>query len=285
MSLWLAVALTLLGSGLMNLGIVLMKVGALEVPSERRARVGVVGAYAGSPKSWLGLAINFAGAGLFLAAISARAAPVSLLQPLATFGLVVNALLAVVWLRERFNRGEWLGVALLFLGVVLVGASAQTPAGEPTLHHQSLPYFLAVILVLAGGAFVWLMRGRDHLLVEVLYGLLAGLLLGLGYFDAKTSALAWRQAGGGIAALYTILMVGGLVGGFLTLLKGYYQGRVVIVKSTSFVINQVVVGVGGIYCLSEGFPQQTLALSARLGGYALILGGFCMFAACRAPSA
>ena len=284
MSLWLAIALTLLGSALMNFGIVLMKVGALEVPSERRAQIGVVGAYAGSVKSWLGMVINFAGAGLFVAAISARAAPISLLQPLAAFGLVVNAILAVVWLRERFNRGEWLGVALLFLGVVLVGISAQTPQTEPALHHQSLHFFLGGVFALAVAAFAWLWRGRDRLLVEVLYGLLAGLLLGLGYFDAKTSALAWGHAGIGITALYISLTVGGLIGGFLTLLKGYYHCRVVIVKSTSFVINQTVVGVGGIYCLGEGFPQQALPWSARLGGYALILGGLCMFAACRAPS-
>ena len=47
--------------------------------------------YFASSKGWLGLAFNFGSAGLYLAALGAHAAPISLLQPLAKFGLVVNA--------------------------------------------------------------------------------------------------------------------------------------------------------------------------------------------------
>jgi uncharacterized membrane protein len=284
MSLWLAVALTLVGSSLMNVGIVLMKIGAMQVPSERRERIGVFKSYFVTLKGWLGLALNFTGAGLFMAAISAKAAPISLLQPLATFGLVVNALLAVFCLGERFNAGEWLGVALLFLGVVMLGISAEAPTGESWLSLPILHAYLVVIGVLGIGVGVWLWCTRNHLVIEVLHGLLAGLLLGLGYLDTKTSALAWREARVAAGVLFTVLMVGGLLGGFMTLLKGYYRGRVMIVKSTSFVINQVVVGVGGIFCLSEGFPTQALPLAARIAAYALILGGFCVFAVCRRSS-
>jgi drug/metabolite transporter (DMT)-like permease len=285
MSLWLAVALTLVGSSLMNLGIVLMKIGAMQVPGERREQIGILRSYFATHKGWLGLTLNFTGAGLFMAAISAKTAPISLLQPLATFGLVVNALLAVCCLGERFNMGEWLGVALLFLGVVMLGASAEAPTSESTLYLPTLHAYLITISMLVVVVFTCLWYSRNHLVIEVLYGLLAGLLLGIGYLDTKASALAWRKSRVAAGVLFTVLMVGGLLGGFMTLLKGNYRGRVMIVKSTSFVTSQVVVGVGGVFCLSEGFPQQALPLAARITGYALILGGFCVFATCRTSSA
>ena len=57
--------------------------------------------------------------------MSARAAPISLLQPLSASGLLVVAFLAVVYLNERFDAWEWLGVVLLLAGVIMLGFSAE----------------------------------------------------------------------------------------------------------------------------------------------------------------
>src|SRR5437868_11597877 len=124
MSLGLAVLLTLTGSSLMNIGVVLMKKGTMDLPAGQRQETGMLRAYFVSYKGWLGLGLNVAGAAFYLTALSARAAPISLLQPLATFGLVVNAVLAVFYLGERCNSSEWLGVFLLFIGIICLGISA-----------------------------------------------------------------------------------------------------------------------------------------------------------------
>src|SRR4051812_39907010 len=107
MSLWLAIVLTLIAYTLMSVGIVLLKKGAAEVPAERLQKVGWLVAYFLSPLGWSGLALNLGGYGLFLLATTSRAAPISVLQPLAAFGMVAVALLAVVYLGERFGGLEW----------------------------------------------------------------------------------------------------------------------------------------------------------------------------------
>ena len=121
MSLWLAVLLALVGTSLMNVGIVLMKKGAVETSAALGRPTGALAAYVRSDRAWAGWGLNIGGAGLFLVALGSRSAPISFLQPLATFGLVVNALMAVFYLGEGYGLAEWLGVSLLFVGVVFVG--------------------------------------------------------------------------------------------------------------------------------------------------------------------
>ena len=73
----------------------------------------------------LGMALLLGGYVVYGYALSARAAPISLLQPLSASGLLVVALLAVTYLHERFDALEWVGVALLLGGVILLGFSAE----------------------------------------------------------------------------------------------------------------------------------------------------------------
>src|SRR5580704_3546903 len=152
MSVWGSIALAVTGSACMNLGLVLQKRGI--VPSQpqstltgatfRRSRH--------SPIWYLGMVLMVGGYGIYAAAVSARVAPISLLQPLSASGLLVVALLAVVYLNERFDASEWLGVAVLVAGVILLGLSARGPhlpsAGIETAHYLS---FFVVVVVLALG--------------------------------------------------------------------------------------------------------------------------------------
>src|SRR2546423_4157269 len=105
----------------------------------------------------------------------------------------------------------------------------------------------------------------------MLSGLLAGILLGTGYLNTKAFALALRESSFEAIGLTVVVMVGGLLLGFLTLLRGYYRGRVLIVKSTSFVASQVVASLGGVICLSERFPEAPFSFAARITAYSLIV--------------
>jgi len=221
------------------------------------------------------LGLNIAGAAFYLTALSARAAPISLLQPLATFGLVVNAVLAVFYLGERCNSSEWLGVFLLFIGIICLGISAESPpVGQVLLQRprwvrlpgDDWPPGWWGFDAAAGGAEANCCRDAVRVL--------AGSLLGAGYLSAKTLALAWREAQYDVAALAMAVTAGGLFGGFWMLLRGYYRGRALIVKATNFVTSQLVIGVGGMFCLGEEFPEAPVKFAARSAAYLLILAGF-----------
>ncbi len=112
----------------MNLGLVLQKRGI--VPPEAvigRARSSRLSRH--TPIWYFGMALMIGGYGGYAIAVSTRVAPISLLQPLSASGLLVVALLAVVYLNERFDFSEWLGVGILLAGVISLGLSARSATG------------------------------------------------------------------------------------------------------------------------------------------------------------
>jgi len=267
MSIWIAIVLTLIASTGMNLGLVLQKKAAME-------RGWQLGRFYRSPTWCTGMGLMVVGYGLFILANSFRVAPISLLQPIFAFGLLVVALLAVVYLHERFGALEWLGVILLIAGVVLLGASAEESSRlSAAVHVSRLVLYLAGLGVLGMVAVLLLTLFRTWISVEVLYGLLAGILLGCGYLNTRTLTLAWADARPGVVLLALAGLAVGLLGGLTVLQKGFQHGRALIVTAVNLVMNQVVVVAGGIFCLGESFPKESAPFSARVGGLVAILAG------------
>jgi drug/metabolite transporter (DMT)-like permease len=278
MSVWAAIALAVTGSAVMNLGLVLQKRGivALAAPAQpprqstsRRSRP--------APIWYFGMTLMVGGYGLYAAAVSARVAPISLLQPLSASGLLVVALLAVVYLKERFDAAEWLGVATLLAGVILLGISARgaqvASAGIETGRYVA---FFAVVTALAAavtlGAVVWSRR------LELLLGILSGLLFGTGYLNTKALWLAIQDRSGALTIAAACLMALGLIGGLVALQFGLRYGRALIVTAVNLVTNQALVVAGGLVCLGESFPQEAAPFTARLLGLGAILIGILLLA-------
>jgi drug/metabolite transporter (DMT)-like permease len=267
MFVWLAILLTLVASTCMNLGLVLQK----KAVTEPRWRLG---RFYHSPLWCTGMTLLVGGYGLFILANSFRAAPISLLQPIFAFGLLVVAVMAVVYLKERFGPLEWLGVALLIGGVVLLGVSAEEGNRQAaSIHLSRLLLYLGGLGFLGTLAVLLLRYCRTRVNVEMLYGMLAGMLLGIGYLDTRTLTLAWLESRRGVFLLALALLGVGLLGGLAVLQKGFQHGRALIVTAMNLVINQVVVVAGGVFCLGESFPHERLQFNARLGGLAAVLAG------------
>jgi multidrug transporter EmrE-like cation transporter len=277
MSVWSAIALAVTGSACMNLGLVLQKRGI--VPSEpqstltgatfRRSRH--------SPIWYLGMVLMVGGYGIYAAAVSARVAPISLLQPLSASGLLVVALLAVVYLNERFDAAEWLGVGILLAGVILLGLSARGPhlpsTGIETAHY--LGFFVVAAGLAVGASFAAAAVPQRS---ELLLGILSGLLFGTGYLNTKALALAVQDRNTALTVSAACLMTAGLLGGLVALQLGLRAGRALIVTAVNLVTNQVLVVAGGLMCLGESFPQETLPFTARICGLFGILGGILLLA-------
>lgn len=267
MSVWIAILLTLLASTCMNLGLVLQKRAASE-PGWQLER------FYCSPIWCIGMTLLVGGYGLFILANSFRAAPISLLQPIFAFGLLVVAVLAVVYLKERFGLLEWWGVALLLTGVVLLGISAEESSRQTAAVYLSrLLLYLGGLGTLAAIALLLLKIYPTRLNREMLYGMLAGVLLGSGYLNTRTLMLARMEARLAVFLLALVFVVVGLLGGLTVLQKGFQHGRALIVTAMNLVINQVVVVAGGILCLGESFPHERFRFDARIGGLIAILAG------------
>jgi len=161
--------------------------------------------------------------------------------------------------------------------VILLGLSARGPQHVST-GIETAPYlgfFTVAVSLAVGVAFAAaLIPGR----AELLFGILSGVLFGTGYLNTKALALAIQDHRMALTILAACLMAFGLVGGLVALQLGLRSGRALIVTAVNLVTNQVLVVVGGLVCLGETFPQETLPFSARIIGLGGILGGILLLA-------
>jgi len=268
MPLWLAILLTLLGSSLTNVSVALLKKAMVQRPVRLLS----------SGLALTGWTTLVGGYGIFLLATTARAAPISLLQPLSAFGLVVIALLAVFFLHERFRVCEWVGISLLLAGVVLLGLSAE---GQPTRSAPAAAW-LVVFMIGASGLGLALLTLRSWLpgqrSEEVLFGLSAGLLFGMGYVSTKLLSIGWQEHAWHLLGLAVLGIAVGMIGGLMVLLVGFRRGRALMVSAVNFVTNQVLVGIGGMVCLGESFPREHEPFVWRIAGLSAIVAGMLLFA-------
>ena len=284
MSVWAAITLTLVASACMNLGLVLQKKGISGRAADSSGIAGGPSAgqsvrFRPEPTWYAGMALLFGGYAVYAWALSARAAPISLLQPLSASGLLVVALMAVVYLNERFDALEWVGVVLLLAGVILLGFSAEnSPRWTVGVNGPRLVAFLSATAALALVVLVAVRRASTPARAEFLFGVLAGLLLGTGYLHTKIIALAVQEHRLGLTLLAAACMALGLVVGLAVLQMGFRRGRALIVTAVNLVTNQVLVVAGGLICLSERFPSQPVPFAARVAGLGGIFAGIILLA-------
>ncbi|HMF15567.1 MAG TPA: hypothetical protein VKE98_00100, partial [Gemmataceae bacterium] len=175
---------------------------------------------------------------------------------------------------------EWLGMGILLVGTILLSTSASS-GSAPILHLYRL------LLFLAGSAVVCMLILGCSLVLKVqhaefAFGTIVGLLFGSGYLATKTVFLAWQENRSMLAALAFLAMGAGMLGGLAVLLWSFRRGRALIIRGVNFVVNQVMVVLGGAYCLGESFPEEPLLLLARFAGFAaIVLGALLLLAAGR----
>jgi drug/metabolite transporter (DMT)-like permease len=283
MSVWAAITLTLLASACMNLGLVLQKKGLSGRPLEPVNSSGELQGHRRGFRpnlTWcLGMGLLVGGYVVYGYALSARAAPISLLQPLSASGLLVVALLAVTYLHERFDALEWVGMALLLGGVIMLGFSAESrPRWNVGVDDQRLMIFLIATGLLVVLAVAAIRRRSSPARVEFLFGVLAGLLLGTGYLNTKIVSLAIQEQRQGLFITASICLGIGLVLGLVVLQMGFRRGRALIVTAVNLVTNQVLVVAGGLICLGERFPTEPWPFAARVLGLGGILAGIILLA-------
>ncbi len=157
-----------------------------------------------------GLTCNGASFGLSLLAL--RSLPLFVVQAIVAANLAVIAILATVVLGARLRMGEWLAVAAVIAGVVLLIVSA-SPAPADQLAWAGRWALFGFTLVLGAVSFV-LGRSLHH---AGMIGLLAGLAFGSNAFAARVIGTvdlgaAWQLLAD--PAAYA-LVLGGVLGPLL----------------------------------------------------------------------
>ncbi|KAI8471221.1 MAG: hypothetical protein J3K34DRAFT_520715 [Monoraphidium minutum] len=302
-ALWSAILITIVAAAGNNIGKALQKQATRHLP-RLTLRGDVVAQYATSGTWLLGMAADLGGALLMIAAFAR--APVSVVQPVSSVGLVFLMLFSHFYLKERLQPHEWVAAATAGFGVLLLGASsdpepvgaaapqAGAPAAANGLAARVLAAFVLLLAVL--GLEVWWRQRRqqrkhrrggggsghhhsshghpkDEAADAAACGLEAGACFGFSAAACRTGfqlapSMGWALVPAGLAASVALTS-----SGFVLQTRGLKHGKAVVV-CTLAAASSMVSGVAvGLLALGEGLPHGAPQRALRLAAWVLILLG------------
>ena len=280
------VGLVLLGSLLFAVSNVMQKrgipawIGSHSVASLARRPGAVFGALVRSPIWLVGVALSAVALGVETQALGQG--DVSVVKPLSRMQTVFVLGLAAVLLRERLAVREWLGVATVVVGAVLLGlepadASVHAPSTAASWATAGGITLVVALLVALPETAPAPLRG------ELGLGLAAGLLFGLGDVMVKAGTEIARSPAGhfdltransAVALLETSQLYLGVLAtmaAFLLQQAAFSRGRVSVVVPAIGAGGIVVVVLLGVLLLQETLGRERIvAIVVMIAGTALL---------------
>ncbi|GMH41730.1 hypothetical protein BSKO_09640 [Bryopsis sp. KO-2023] len=291
--LWAMIAITVLASTGNNIGKALQKQATATLPKlsldSRTLRQ-----YARSKQWLIGVAVDIGGGALM--AVALGNAPVSIVQPVSSVGLVFLAMFSHFYLKERLEAQQWSSAAFCLLGTMGLGVAgdgaSDTPqqpglANKTVDQEETVPvrWVLGTLIFFAAAlGLVSALRQKYHAGRGVgtkegsvqnegmLCGLEAGAYFGLsaaalrtGFIFSRLSML-WVPVGLGCSISLTSM-------GFVTQTQGLKDGNTVTVCTFANVAAMVTGVFVGLVALNEKMPTSPGLRVLRLASWALLALG------------
>lgn len=247
-------------------------------------RVGLKGEKKGVLKAFLAnrlmhrfMIFGLIGAGLYVVAISM--APVSIVQPIVSSGVVLLAYLAIKNLGEKPRRIDYLAIGLSVLGVILIGVSLAEGLPKKIEHDPALFWICVAVVVFLAVMVQVLMRGRTGNRQAAALGISVGLLYGIAAVFARLMIVDWgnQWSSRGVLALFTsIYLLGWLctfVPAIIMVQAAFQRGMAIVVVPIFAGLAQLVPIVVGMVALKEPLPESAVLIAVRFVAFAFILTG------------
>lgn len=218
-----------------------------------------------SPLYSLGILIALGGWGLHVAALAL--APISIVQSVIAGGLVLLTAVANRVFGLSVSRREWIGVALMSLGLAFLAATLGGDASSA--HSRYHPGVLAefLIVVSAAGLAVMVLGRRGTTL-----GVSAGLLWAASDTSIKALSSHLNALGIGVMVhpLAFVILFASLIG-LLVSARSLQLGEAVpVIALTSVAANLTTIAAGPIV-FGEPWPAGGGAIAIRLAAFALVI--------------
>lgn len=196
---------------------------------------------------------------------------ISLVQPLMSAGDLLLVLMAVVFLKERLSKKEWLGLALTVIGAVALSWNAQ-PQAARTGGGMKLVLLMGFIFVAVCGL---LLSRKFFAKAEITLAAVVGLAFGAG--AVLTEALTAQSAKLDLAMLLNPLLVGVIVAnvaGLVALQAAFQRGRASVVIPVQLAIaNAITVLAGAVVFLEQIGPMRGAGIALIIAGTAFLKAG------------
>ena len=222
-----------------------------------------------SPVYFIGCVVATTSWGFHVAALAL--APISVVQAVIAGGLVLLTVIADRVFGHHVSRREWIGVALVAVGLAFLAATLEGTADEAHSDYATatLAGYIGVAAV-AGLVAVPLgkLRPNDGIVLAVSAGLLWG------GSDVAIKALS-DHTGDGLAVLVhplaLVILVLSLVGLLVSARSLQLGPAVPVIAVTSATANVFTIA-SGVIVFGEPFPEEPLAVAVRVLAFVLVIG-------------
>jgi uncharacterized membrane protein len=266
----LYLTLAVLASALMAGGLVMMKSRAPALPKASGWRiVSAVLAWIRDPMWMGGIAVQTLGYAIFVVALSG--APVSLVAVMMQGGIAMFVVFAIAFLGERAAPREWMGIAAIVAGMMLLGFSLSANEASGTISPVRLAETTVVMMAISMIPMS-ARRLRDSGLAAAV---VSGLAFGLGslftkamtddYLARPDVALVLRIAGDP----YVYLAMAANLSGVVLLQNSFHTARGIVALPISSALSNIVPIAGGMIAFGEALPADYLTAGLRIGAFVL----------------
>lgn len=280
---WRAIAVTVVAATGNNIGKALQKQATMNLPRFSLDSE-VLHRYMGSTQWLLGMVADLGGGLLMIAAFAL--APVSLVQPVSSIGLVSLALFSRFYLHEVLHATEWVAIGVAVCGIIGLGATTEGLPPDPAaaVHLWRMVVIVTACIILIGASLTTrhVQQRKGHPGAKQgkavkreaawLLGLHAGTCFGLSAACCRTGILLAERR-----VLYMPLGLGCSVvltsTGLALQTCGLKDGSSMVVCTAAAVSSMVSSVAVGAIALGEGLPATAANGLVRWLSWMLILIG------------
>jgi drug/metabolite transporter (DMT)-like permease len=277
----LYLALAVLASALMALGLLMMKTRSAHLPMAAGANViSAVVAWIRDPMWIGGLGVQTVGWACYVIAVSR--APVSMVAVMGQGGIALFVVASVVILGERANRREWAGIGAIVFGMLMLALSLNGGETDIAFDPGTMLMFTAVLTV-AGLAPMAVPRMKAS---GAAAAISSGVVFGLGGLFTKAMTLELPSDAGSLALRivscpYVYALIVANIIGIVMLQNSFHCARAIIAMPLSGALSNIVPIVGGMIVFGERLPADSMSAAMRVGAFALTIAAGALLAGSR----
>jgi len=256
----------------MAAGLLMMKSRSAHLPVAAGANlIGAVAAWIRDPM-WLGgIAVQTAGWGCYVIAVSH--ATVSAVAVMMQGGIGLFVIASVIVLGERASGREWAGIGAIVLAMLMLALSLDGSAVPDRFSPAALLMFTALLALAASAPMAIARMNASGAGIAIL----SGVAFGLGAMFTKSMTLDFAAGGATPFAMrvvsnpYIYAMMIANIGGTILLQNSFHSARAIIAMPLSGAMSNIVPILGGMLVFSERLPADPIAAAMRVGAFALTI--------------
>ena len=222
-------------------------------------------------KWWLiGFAIAAVAWGFHVIAMAL--APLSMVQVVTAGGLALLALPAQRYFGIRLGRREWAGLLLSAAGLAWLAVTAEASEAHSTYSLAALLAFEGALVVVGGMLLHKGSNAVDHARSGVVFGVAAGILVGVGNVSTKVLTGSFADHGVlGLISPWSLVTICAGVLAFFALARGLQIGPPIQVIALSSIAANITAIAGGILVFGDPIGADALGIIARAAAFAAVI--------------